>query len=114
VKQRVDFIQRISKALNKRKEEMSHQLSEQMHERVTDGVVQDSADEVLSLSMEKLQNSLQQSEIDELRHIEDALTRIQKGEYGVCIDCGEPISERRLESFPYAARCIICQEAQEQ
>jgi len=113
VKQRAEFVQRIGKALNKRKEEMSHQLAAQMHDRVGDGVVQDSGDEVLSLSMEKLQNSLQQSEIDELRNIDDALGRIHKGEYGVCIDCGEPISERRLESFPYAARCIICQEAQE-
>jgi len=113
VKQRAEFILRIRKALLKRKEEMSQQLADQRNDRVTDGVVQDSADEVLSLSMEKLQNSLQQSEIDELRHIEDALSRIQKGEYGVCIECGEPISERRLESFPYAARCIICQEAQE-
>lgn len=114
MKQRAEFIERIKKALLKRKDEMSHQLTSQMHEKITDGVVQDSADEVLSLSMEKLQSSLQQTEIDELRLIDDAVMRIQKGEYGVCVDCGEPISERRLESFPYAARCIVCQEAQEQ
>ena len=114
MKQRAEFIDRIKKALLKRKEEMDSQLSKQSHERLTDGVVHDSADEVLSLSMEKLQSSLQQTEIDELRFIEDSLSRISKGEYGVCVDCGEPISEKRLESFPYAARCIVCQEALEQ
>jgi len=114
VKQRLEFIQRIKKNLLGRKADMSDQLSKLSHEKVSDGQVQDSADEALLLSMEKLQNSLQQTEMDELRLIENALTRIDKGEYGVCVDCGEQISERRLENFPYAARCIVCQEAFEQ
>ena len=60
--------------------------------------------------MEKLQSSLQKTEIEELKLIEDSLDRIKRGEYGICIDCNEPISERRLENYPYAARCIVCQE----
>jgi len=114
VKQRAEFISKIKSTLETRKREMDSQLAKQSHEKLTDGVVQDSADEVLSLSMEKLQSSLQQTEIDELHLMEDALARIEKGEYGVCVDCGEPISEKRLEYFPYAARCIVCQEAFEQ
>jgi len=92
---------------------MSSQLLDLAHEKVSDGQVQDSGDEALSLTMENLQNSLQQTEMDELKLIDGALNRIDKGEYGVCLDCGTPISERRLETFPYAARCIICQEALE-
>jgi RNA polymerase-binding transcription factor DksA len=114
VKQRADFIAKIKQNLLSRKHEMDSQLAMQSHEKLTDGVVQDSADEVVSLSMEKLQNSLQQTEIGELHSMEDALARIDKGEYGVCVDCGEQISEKRLEHFPYAARCIACQEAFEQ
>lgn len=114
MKQRAEFIERIKKALLKRKVEMDKQLASQSHEKLTDGVVQDSGDEVLSLSMEKLQSSLQRTEIDELHLMEDALNRIDRGEYGVCIDCTEPVSEKRLEHFPYAARCIVCQEAFEQ
>lgn len=114
MKQRLDFLQRIQSVLVQRKNDIVTQLTRLSHEKVSDGQVQDSGDEALMLSLEKLQNSLQQTEADELRLIETALTRIAKGEYGVCIDCGEPISERRLETFPYAARCIICQEAQEQ
>jgi DnaK suppressor protein len=114
VKQRAEFIERIKKGLIQRKFDIEHQLAQQSSEKASDGVVQDTADEVQSLSMENLQSSLQRTEIDELRNMDEALARISRGEYGVCIDCGQPISEKRLEHFPYAARCIVCQEAAEQ
>lgn len=114
MKQRADFVGKVKETLIQRKHEMESALTAQSHERLTDGMVQDSADEALSLSMEKLQNSLQRIEIDELRLMESALERINRGEYGICVDCSEPISERRLEHFPYAARCIVCQETFEQ
>ncbi len=37
-----------------------------------------------------------------------ALERIAKGEYGYCVECGEEISEGRLEARPEAALCINC------
>lgn len=92
---------------------MLTQLETISHEKVSDGQVQDSGDEALSFCMEKLKTSLEQTEIDELRRIDDALQRIDRGEYGFCVDCGKPISNVRLETFPYAARCIVCQEAAE-
>jgi DnaK suppressor protein len=39
----------------------------------------------------------------------DALARLEKGSYGMCIDCGKPVPEGRLEAKPEAARCIACQ-----
>lgn len=96
--------------LQRRRSEMTELLAKSTHERVDDQV-QDSGDEALSLSMEKVKCSLEQSEIDELRLIEDALKRIDKGEFGYCIDCQTPIGEKRLKNSPYSARCIVCQEA---
>ena len=78
-----------------------------------DRQVMDSGDEALSLSMEKLQNALQKNEINELNSISDAINRMDKGEYGICLDCGNIISQQRLEHYPYAPRCIVCQEALE-
>ncbi len=75
--------------------------------------VQDTGDEAQALFMEKLQSSLQLTELDELKLVDDALARIDKGEYGICVDCETPISARRLEVCPYAARCISCQESAE-
>jgi len=114
VKQREALLDKIKQNLLRRKIEMTNQITMHSHEKVSDGQVQDTADEALMLSMEKLQNSLQKTEMDELRLIDNALSRINRNEYGVCVDCGEPISERRLENFPYAARCIVCQEEFEQ
>ena len=114
MKNRATFIEAMKKNLIYRRSEMAGKLSKQSQEKVSDGQVQDSGDEALSLSMEKLQNTLQQTEMDEIRLIDDALERIEKDEYGVCIDCASPIPERRLETFPFAARCVACQEKLEQ
>jgi DnaK suppressor protein len=38
-----------------------------------------------------------------------ALTRLDDGRYGVCVDCGKPVPDGRLEAKPEAARCISCQ-----
>lgn len=65
-------------------------------------------------SVADLLTDIDLSEIDrdviELKDIENALTRIAEGRYGVCVDCEEPISFERLEKLPSAARCHNCQE----
>jgi DnaK suppressor protein len=46
-----------------------------------------------------------------LRNVRAAQARIRDGSYGICIQCDEAISPKRLEALPWAARCIHCQEA---
>lgn len=46
-----------------------------------------------------------QNRLDE---IDEALNRLSAGSFGVCIECGEPIAEARLEARPYAAKCVRC------
>ncbi|HBK69114.1 MAG TPA: conjugal transfer protein TraR [Firmicutes bacterium] len=46
--------------------------------------------------------------------IEDALDRIKEGKYGVCLRCGRPIAEERLEALPQSLTCFDCQLHQEQ
>ena len=45
-----------------------------------------------------------------LRDIEEALGRLRDGTYGVCMDCGLPVSRKRLEAVPWACYCVSCQE----
>src|SRR5260370_39656676 len=45
-----------------------------------------------------------------LTEAEDALTRIEDGTYGKCVNCGRPIPEERLEAMPGAARDVKCGE----
>ncbi len=49
-----------------------------------------------------------------LSEVQDALQRITDGTYGICVVCGEPIPEKRLEAIPWAARCIKDEEQLEQ
>lgn len=51
---------------------------------------------------------LGQAGVMEIRMINAALARIADGSYGYCVACGEPISEKRLEAVPHAARCRNC------
>jgi DnaK suppressor protein len=43
-----------------------------------------------------------------------ALKRIDEGTYGLCVTCGNPIPEKRLEAIPWAARDVKCEQAIEQ
>ena len=45
-----------------------------------------------------------------LREVNDALLRIDRGTYGVCAECEEPISAKRLDALPWARYCVTCQE----
>ncbi len=46
-----------------------------------------------------------------VRQINEAIRRLNDGTYGVCVECNEPISSKRLAALPWAAMCITCQEA---
>lgn len=50
----------------------------------------------------------------QLQRIESALRRIEEGLFGYCLDCGESITEPRLQVQPEATLCLGCQSAREQ
>jgi len=56
-----------------------------------------------------LDNAMVHRDVEEIRQIEAALERIDRGEYGNCIDCGLAIEFERLQVFPSAKRCLPCQ-----
>lgn len=54
--------------------------------------------------------SIESAQLDQ---IEEALSRMDKGTYGVCIECEKPIPRRRLEILPFAKRCLACEGEKE-
>ncbi len=46
--------------------------------------------------------------------IYEALDRLDKGTYGICEECGEKISEKRLIARPVTTLCIDCKTSQEE
>lgn len=49
-----------------------------------------------------------------LTEVQQALERIDNGTYGICVVCGQPIPEKRLQAIPWAARCVKDEEQLEQ
>ena len=47
-------------------------------------------------------------------NIDEAVRKIGEGTYGICEECGEEISEKRLLVLPTATLCVDCQEQKEQ
>lgn len=45
--------------------------------------------------------------------IEEALERIEEKTFGICEECGEEISEKRLKARPVTTLCINCKRQQE-
>jgi RNA polymerase-binding protein DksA len=53
-------------------------------------------------------------DVAEIEAIDAALERLDRGSYGRCVDCGAQIEEARLAHNPEVARCVGCQQAEEQ
>jgi len=64
---------------------------------------QQSHEEWLFLNRNNLEKTL-------LREVEEALLRVKEGTYGICQECDEPISPKRLQALPWAKFCVRCQE----
>ena len=72
----------------------------------------DMADQASGNNEVHIQLKLKQTDAKILQAIEEALGRLEKGTYGVCRDCGEPIAAARLNAIPWTRVCIACKEKQ--
>ena len=62
---------------------------------------------------DEIEFALIQMKSETLNTINDALARLEQGDYGNCFECGEEIAEKRLRALPFAVRCKDCEEARE-
>ncbi|MCD9197560.1 TraR/DksA family transcriptional regulator [Aeromicrobium wangtongii] len=78
-----------------------------------DGAGNDQAD-VGSKGLERdAEMSLAANQRELLLQTEKALERLDKGTYGQCELCGEPIGKNRLMAFPRATLCMTCKQREE-
>jgi DnaK suppressor protein len=75
---------------------------------------EDLVDQATDSQAREVVYALSSAEGDMIKRIDGALERIDSGQYGTCINCGDPIQKRRLEAVPWATLCVACQELQEQ
>lgn len=73
----------------------------------------DTGDESMANALADFNVAILDRHIQGMRDIEAAFQRIKDGAYGVCVDCGDDVAFNRLQAYPTAKRCIVCQEKRE-
>jgi RNA polymerase-binding protein DksA len=102
----------IRRVLEEKKEELTTRL-ERIHANVRRGYNADSKERAKELEDNEVVDALGNEARQELRKISAALRRLDSGDYGICVECGQPIKKGRLEVYPYADECIECAEFDE-
>jgi RNA polymerase-binding transcription factor len=96
--------EQIQSALSRTDSETYAQLAGQVHDIDEESL----ADLLVDINLAEITR-----EVQEIRDIDSALRRVLVGTYGICVDCDEPIPEKRLQAYPSAKRCLDCQRAQD-
>ncbi|HEX8458699.1 MAG TPA: TraR/DksA family transcriptional regulator [Pyrinomonadaceae bacterium] len=101
--------------LLERREGLFRQVTEaEMSSRERDlEATQDPADMAANAYTKELLISMSANDRRLLALIDEALNRIETGGFGECVNCGEPVQEKRLEAVPWARFCLKCQDLQE-
>lgn len=73
-------------------------------------VVADIADEATRNNTSLLRQNLGEQDWEKLKLVEEALERIEAGDYGICGKCEKLIPEARLKVVPYAQYCVACKD----
>ncbi len=77
------------------------------------GVSNHMADDANDVFEQEKELTLQLSAEHELSEVRTALARLEDGTYGICANCGKPISPARLEARPWATLCIECRQLED-
>ena len=82
-------------------------------EETTEESTQDIADKAVSSYTREFLYSLTDADRNTVQQIDQALARIDEGTYGFCLNCGNPLNEKRLTAIPWSRHCVDCQELAE-
>ncbi|MCR9157284.1 MAG: TraR/DksA family transcriptional regulator [Rhodobacteraceae bacterium] len=93
--------------LIKRRIELTGAMAD-IEDKLDDPMPKDWEDRASERQGDEVLEALGNADLDELRRIDAALTRIADGTYGTCAKCGDPISDERLSAVPTAALCRNC------
>ncbi|HJL87100.1 MAG: TraR/DksA C4-type zinc finger protein [SAR324 cluster bacterium] len=107
-------MEEIRKILLEEKEKIGVEIkSKQLNLSDIERDVGDEVDNSMVEQERELNLLLQDREKQHLEAIEEALQRIETGEYGFCDECGDQIDQKRLMVIPLAQLCIACQQNEE-
>ncbi len=108
-------MQAYRKKLMAKRELIAGAIDRQLHagKETQQDIPHDPADAASNSYIKELLYSQSTNDRYVLKLIDEALERMEDGTYGICVSCGNPIQEKRLQAVPWARHCIHCQELQE-
>ncbi|OFZ54078.1 MAG: hypothetical protein A2428_04485 [Bdellovibrionales bacterium RIFOXYC1_FULL_54_43] len=111
---RKEKLETYKKQLLERRETLASELRQKTASMIEDDVVySDSVDQASAETDKALAVQMKNRDQGILIQIDAALRRIDAGSFGECQECGESISEARLQAFPFTTLCIDCKAALE-
>lgn len=108
-------MEKYRRLLDDKKASLSAELAKtrSAEEETTEESTQDIADKAVSSYTREFLYSLTDGERSTLLLIDDALARIEESVFGLCLNCGMLMTEKRLNAVPWASYCLDCQELSE-
>ena len=110
------FINKMNQALLDLKEEIISNMmtnNEDFKQIIESMEPKDVADIASDDIDRKMIEAMDSQDMNRLKQIESALSRIEQGKYGICLKCGKKIPKERLDALPYAVLCIACKTEDE-
>lgn len=113
---RRDALLRLHQTLGARRGELRRRLGQglrdlgHMNPSAASG---DAADAAFDTGSDEVVSQLAELEAKELRQIERAMLKLQRGTYGLCEGCQTKIPVARLNALPYSTLCVKCQREME-
>ena len=105
----------LKQGLLERRHALRHAVQNQMRDGRARGT-QEGADDLEHSEADvqsDLAMALLQMQSEALAQIDAALTRLEAGVYGFCVDCEHQIATPRLRALPFAVRCQVCAATRE-
>tara|TARA_R110002072_G_scaffold64203_1_gene159081 strand:- start:58350 stop:58757 length:408 start_codon:yes stop_codon:yes gene_type:complete len=103
-------VKQIKETLEKEKASLINQLDALKNDKTRKGgaISADWPDQAQEVENDEVVDQLETLELNKLKDVEAALTRIENGSYGSCAVCQNEISEARILAVPFATKCINC------
>ncbi len=110
-----DLVEKFKKQLEDMKDDIITDVEQTLTEMTSQsGNIPDPNDRASVESDRSFELRIRGRERKLMDKVDEAITRIDDGIYGVCEGCGEDIAVKRLEARPVAKFCIDCKTSQEQ
>jgi DnaK suppressor protein len=108
-------LEKYRRLLQEKKTALLAELAKTRHaeQETTEESTQDIADKAVSSYTREFLYSLNDAERSTVQQIDQALARIEDGTFGLCLNCGTPMNEKRLSAIPWSRHCVECQELAE-